>query len=358
MAGEKIVICELLAYVNTYRKTSAAYNVKQAVLQHYNVDKITEARNTMVEHVKDIIPQFPSLGAKRTDSVNRTAKEIMVFDIIDMYKALDKTSGVTVPVFVAADVRDLPPACPEVAADIMSVHETLASQQRQLAELLNTVTQVRKDVEKNKQDIKKNSQVMPDETNAETGQDAQTQNDRCPPTDEPVNQDPPRASGSKAGYRDAVQKKPNKQNTAAGEAVVASDGEGFQAPGRRPNKGINKSQGANQGTLRTPQHRSKVSGACGTAANDGLCAGPKQFQMQITNVGCEVTEQQIADYIATAGSGTVVAEKVEDMSSPDWDTKRFIVTFKTAHRDAVNAPDFWPKDIYYKRWFKAKAKKD
>ena len=72
-----MILSELLAYVNTYLSKSGEFNLRLAVLQHYDVDEISKARSIMEANVKELIPTYPNFGKKRTDSVNRTAKEIM-----------------------------------------------------------------------------------------------------------------------------------------------------------------------------------------------------------------------------------------------------------------------------------------
>ena len=369
---KKLIVNELLAYVNTYRNSSTTYHLKSAVLQHYCVEDIGSARGTMVEHVKDIIPQFPNLGAKRTDSVNRTAREIMVVDIIDMYKALDKCNGDDVPIFVAANVKNLPPASPEVAADIMSVMETVASQQRQLAELLDAVTSIRKDVEKNKESlVNRDHEPVIRSTISVSAPVAKSGYQESHGLPKPGGHVRKLVAGQSKQYSEALSKPTEKRNETVSQSdnsrvmvtgdanveqqelrtpeVRDNEGANFQPQKKRPNKGVNKGQGHSRPTV------SRVSG---TADNNRLRAGPKVIQLQITNVNSEMTEKDIEDYITSTGDQTVAAEKVEDMSSPNWDTKRFVLTFKIEHREAVTAPGFWPKDIYFKRWFKAKNKQD
>ena len=107
----------------------------------------------MEEGVKNIIPKFPHLGKKRTDSANRSAREIMVSDIVEMFKWLDELPDRSIiPTFAAVNIVNLPPASPESAADIMSVMETLSAQQRQLTQLQETVKTLRSDVDKNGDD--------------------------------------------------------------------------------------------------------------------------------------------------------------------------------------------------------------
>ena len=46
--------------------------------------------------------------------------------------------------------------------------------------------------------------------------------------------------------------------------------------------------------------------------------------------------------------------QVEDTTSEGWNTRRFLLTFDFKYYDRVMAQDFWPQQIYYKRWFTRK----
>lgn len=367
----KLVLSELLAYVSTYIGKSGEFNLRMAVLQHYDVDEITSARSIMEANVKELIPNYPNFGKKRTDSVNRTAKEVMVNDITEMFKMLDKlTDRSGIPVFVAADLSKLPPAAPETAADIMSVLETLARQERRIAQLQETMTATRKDVEKNRDDIR---EVLPklaqvSETNADvTGKPEMS---RSMSSVRPTSQASAIASGSRnedavmappATYSAAAKSVSQRVTNAKGKSeecaiVLEESGEqakedeksgGFRASVKRPNKGSNKGLGAS---------RTKPPRSSGTGDSDRLRAGPKAFQMQITNVGSDVNIEDIKEYIKSSNDGSIEAQNVEDMTGEHWDTKRFVITFDYKHLNTVNEQGFWPKNIYFKRWFAPKAK--
>ncbi len=76
----------------------------------------------MEESVKQLTPYFPHLGKKRTDSHNRPASDIMMDDIINMFKAFDSVKDQKIPRFM----------CDEAAGSMMTVMENMASQQSQI----------------------------------------------------------------------------------------------------------------------------------------------------------------------------------------------------------------------------------
>ncbi len=63
--------------------------MKLAVLDYYDYDDIAGARHVIEDRVKHLIPNFPHIGKKGTNSPNRPANDIMMNDIIDIFKALD-----------------------------------------------------------------------------------------------------------------------------------------------------------------------------------------------------------------------------------------------------------------------------
>ncbi len=72
----------------------------------------------MIDNVRDVIPDFPHLNKKRTDSVNRQASNIMVDDMHDMFRALDNVEDQwLVPRFMCDNVCKLP-GSPDAAWNI------------------------------------------------------------------------------------------------------------------------------------------------------------------------------------------------------------------------------------------------
>ena len=345
MSNQPMIACELLAYVATYRKKSTELNLRMAVLQHYTLEEIQIAKVKMEDNVKELIPNFPHLGKKRTDSPNRTASEAMICDILEMFKWLDSVGDdAEIPVFVAVDVSRLPSASPESAADMMSVMESLASQQRQLQQLQEAMTTMRRDVDQNKSKIESQ------------GPKRQQLN---PPSEVAVNkveedegdEDAAAAAGAtgSANLADGAEGDEHRMTKDTKKSYVdkvketAVDGVGpFLKAGKRPNKG-------------SSQVKSKPQRVSGTSESAMLRAGPQSFQVQITNINKEVSEEDIKKYIASVKDGNLQAQKVEDLTSEGWDTKRFVLTFDVCHMDTVMAQDFWPKRIYFKRWFPSRG---
>ena len=148
----------------------------------------------------------------------------------------------------------------------------------------------------------------------------------------------PSTSSSQSGgnrlYSGAVQREP--------QAKTGS--EGFQQQVKRPNKGTNSANG------KSKKHASMG----GTSDSGTLRAGPNTFQIQVTNVNSDLSDDDIKAYLS---SKSVEPVKIEDKTSPGWETKRFLLTLPFDNFENVMSPEFWPKKIYFKRWFPAKAAK-
>ena len=118
----KIVVNNLLMFINSYRSRSAGVQIKTAVLKFYASDEVEDARQELVDNVKDVIPNHPNINKRRVDSANRSAKDIMVEDILNIYKALDNADQDQVPRFVSEDAAKLP-GCPEAAGNMLSLYD-------------------------------------------------------------------------------------------------------------------------------------------------------------------------------------------------------------------------------------------
>ena len=345
-------------YVCTYRSKAAQMNIKNVVLDFYDSSDIATARQTLEDSVQHLIPACPVLGIKRTDSVNRTASAIMIDDIFDMLKALDNVKNKVIPRFMSADATKIPPSGPEAAGSLMAVMETVSSQQRDINQLKESLCALMSDYSKIKKDIENNQSTITAvaqsvENLGNTSVPVASQLKR---TSETV------TSGGCQGGPKSIQTEvtpgtshdsrvPITSETPAGRsyvrAVTTPDGDdGFQSKVKRPNKGINK--GLGKDNMKPKQAR-----VVGTGESALLRAGPQSFQLQITNVNSDLNEDNIKEYIQ---SKDVEIQGIEDKTSEGWQTKRFLITFDYNHYEKVMATEFWPKKIYYKRWFPAKMK--
>ena len=347
----RIVVNNLLMFVNSYRSRSAGTQIKSAVLKFYASNTVENARKELVDNVKDVIPNYPYLNKKRMDSANRSAKDVMVEDILDMFKALDSAEQEQMPKFVSDDASKLP-SCPEAAGNMMSLYDDLAAQQRAIANLQESMTKVMKEVVQNTSDLAGLKRIPKEKSpkiNAEVSRRSAIGGEKTNNFEESDPVEPPiEATTSYAGV--ASTKEPLELGPPSDTTQNKFQEVGPRS-GKRPNKGQMKTA---EGNDRRPQ---KTKGIGGQAdQSDLLIAGPTQFKVQITNVNPGLRPDDIKAYL-NAKQDNITPIDVVDTSSPDWGTKRFLLTFVYEHMNHVLAKEFWPKNIYFKRWFTPKSKK-
>ena len=342
----EVVDNPLLMYVSTYLTRSSRLQLKLATLKYYGAGEVIAAKETLEDSIKELIPESPHYG-KRLDSPNRSASEASADDIIDMFKALgDVEDRVRTPVFVATDATKLPPTGPEAAGSLMVVFEALSKQQQQIEQLQETLITVRSDISKNRNDI---TDIAKKSRKAASQNRQVVREDDAAPDAEPEST-PGGAVGQhqERGYAEAVVRPPGIVDSQTAETVNST----FQVVGpnngRRPNKGNAKNSVTDNEQVAVKKKDPRTGG---TAEDAGLLtAGPATFQVVITNVSPSLGTDDIATYVKSKQDG-ITAVKVEDTSSEGWSTKRFLLTFDYSYHDVIMAQEFWPKKIFFKRWF-------
>ena len=356
----------VLMYVSSYRSSSAHLNLKNAVLSHFTAEDVAAARQMMEESVRVVIPDHPLIGKRRTTSVNRPACDANLEDIVEMFKSLDKCENEDIPQYVCSSASSLPPAAPEAAGNLLAVLQSVAAQQRQIAEMQETMTTLRLDIESATQKANKNEGEI-NKLTAEHHRPLRRQNKSAQPVlgaqiagDRAAAREDSQESGLVSDESDAQSQdsdqhasddgnkgKPsqpspavvtqrNDSYAAALQAPSLVGEEGFKKGGKRPNKGQGKKKTSQGGT---------------SESSEILTAGPEKFMVQITNVNSNLDEGKINEYLVSKG---IENATVENTSSENWSTKRFLITLSYQNYSTVMAPEFWPKRIYFKRWFPAR----
>ena len=370
----------LLMYVSSYRSGSAHLNLKNAVMNHYTAEAIATARQIMEDSVKTAIPDHPLIGKKRTTSVNRSASDANLEDIVEMFKSLDKCENEEIPQYVCSNARSLPPAAPEAAGNMLAVLESVAAQQRQITQMQETMTNMRLDIESANDKAIKNEDKI-DKIVLATGISAKSNSEaECVPRKQAAKEtrstpalteqrekktDKGNRNGLTQAQENNQQVDSNDEEPQAGidladqepSTYAASlkaqpkdmEDNGFKKGGKRPNKGggTRKQEGQGQKSIK---NLSKG----GTGDSDLLKAGPEQFMVQITNVNSSLDGEKIKEYLTSKGVEVIT---VEDTSSENWSTRRFVITLHYKDFSTVMATEFWPRRIFFKRWFPAKPAK-
>ena len=111
---QKVILNELLAYINVYRHNSTVEALQKVVLTHFSHDEITEAKHLLVREVQlqafDGIAQFLT---ERRNSSTRPAHEAEVEDVIGILDVADTVQALDGILFVPCNFQTMPKYGPE-----------------------------------------------------------------------------------------------------------------------------------------------------------------------------------------------------------------------------------------------------
>ena len=317
-----------------------------AVMTFYSEEDIHEAKIKLMRAAQDAV-DIRDIKENRQNTAQRSAKEKEVEDIIQIMKWIDEDDEVTIE-FVAKDLTRLPPSAPEAGGSTTSLIEIMGRQTSQHMELRNLVTEIKSEMQNLKEDVENNKRLL----ERRSTRDALYATAAAP-------------SSSTQGQQESRMKQPavstNEITTAGPANIVKADGqpvETYQTAGRNGTSRLNKGSGTsrpNKGNTAPPKSNRKQGKA---DASDVLQGGPSQIFVQITNVRPHVTADNLSAYIANHTENGIKEVSIQDTSSEGWYTKRYILEFDSKHKDTVLSEDFWPGNIYYKRWFPERKKPD
>ena len=334
MKNKSFIVNNVLAYIATYIKRSSLIQLKLAVLGFFTEHDISSAKQVMYEDIKDL--DLLISNVTRHNSATRSAKEAELDDIILVFHKIDGDDSFNMPRLLVEDITKLPPAAPESGACVMTLMDSMAKIQRDMQQLQQSMGTMRTEVTSHGEAIMNMQRVTNSDPTAPSyarAASAEYQPSTAGPSTSQRN--PQGITISPDTVADAIRK-------------VAGDHSSVRSS-QKPQGGINLAAGPSRSR---DQSRGKV----GTSTNNGgLKAGPKEFQVQITNVNQEITENEIRDYIKGVDNDIVI-NSIKDTSSEGWQTKRFLLTFDTTHYDNVMSSSFWPSKIYFKQWFPARPK--
>ena len=327
---KKPLIDPVLAYMATYIHRSSDIKLRIAVSSFYNEDVIEVAKKLLLQGIDHLKINIGEAGKDRHNSAQRSAKEANVEDIMQILKVLDKHTGDDKPQICVEDITKLPPAAPEAAGSAMSLYEVIAEQKKALRTLQETVTSIRADVMANTKDVAAMKEL--NKTKA-------------------VN---PRSYASAIGQVQQPQHAAGPSVHAAGPNVQAKETDVINID---TNDGYSlvQSKASRKQDARNRKQQTRKNGSA--EASDSLAAGPTDFLVQLTNVSPSVETETLERYIKEKDSEIEVLE-VSDTTSMGWETKRFLIKFKMTEYEKVMGEDFWPRRIYYKRWYPERRRID
>ena len=316
------VINAMLAYIGSYQHQSSTLQLKIAVLSYFDDQNIDCAKKTLLEAILPLGLDIGDAHKDRQNSSTRSAKEAAVEDVINIFKALDRAGDeLEKPIFVIDDVSKLPPVAPEAVGSRMTLLEQMAKQEREIQTIYQMLQGMQKNITDNSSQIT-NLKETPVNSYA-----AIARNTNRPASMTATAGPAARSSASNVTTSDVA-------NALTLINKTGDNTDGFVPAGPRPNR----------------QRKLNKSAAGKADAGEELKGGSDVFHMQITNVHQSITDEKIKAYVRNNDT-YVQLQKIEDASSPEWETKRFILTFKAEDKETVLQEDFWPTKIFYRQWF-------
>ena len=268
------------------------------------------AKETICNLVKDTIDIKKEMPA-RQNSTGRSAKEASFDDIVTIMNKLDVIDHDIA--FLVEDVSRVPPIAPE-SGTMMALMEELTKMKNVMNHLRNMVLELRQE----------NSHYTswPNLQRTSPGFWEMNGQEACP-------------SEQAAGPSNTA----SEQQEATLAEVAAKDAEKRYTL-VKPKK---KKETVPRNT------KKKKTLPKGTAeGSESFQSGPMNYKVVLTYVHPDATTESVKKYITDKG---IEPLNVEEKSSPEWDTKRFVVKMPADSQETVMTPAFWPKKIAFKRWF-------
>ena len=323
----EFIVNSLLTYVKTYYDRATPLRLKIVVASFYRQDEVETAKDLLLEVAAQYNIEVGDADKDRQTSSNRSAKEAAIDDIVLIMKLFDQDPSNIMQTlkFCADDIRRLPAAAPEETDSALTLFEELAEQKNRMEEMNKILMSLMGDVSANKQAISKMSNRPQAPASFASIMQQQQPTESTKSINPMVNAEAPAL------------------NPPMANAATADDG--FKLV---TNPKLNRQQRGDQ-AKRQPRRAGAIKGS------SSLKAGPTTFQMQITNVHQSLDAEAIKQYIKETDE-EVVPSEVTDTSSHDWETKRFLITFKFEDFEKVMTESFWPEKIYFRQWYPAKKR--
>ncbi len=129
--GQKLVVCELLAYLSSAMQESSKDMLKKSVLSFYSDEEVSTAKDILWNSYTEDM-----LGKKiRRNNGERSSKEKNVEDIVDAVLLIDQNRKQwEIVIFCAVDLKRIPKFSPE-ELDVVSVVDRLALIEKQMCDM-------------------------------------------------------------------------------------------------------------------------------------------------------------------------------------------------------------------------------
>ena len=346
-----IIINNLLAYVNSYRKRSTKVKLLNACIKFFLDTDIICAKVALYDEYNAVLGTAP----RRNGSYLKDKSEFNLEDILDAFTALDR-KGISV-ICASSNVNDLPKFNPE-ELDLSSILDRITSIENKLEEHGSKLDENYAHLTKNKSEIensKRNITSVQNEVQTsinlanETRVNTEKQGSDFIELKNKIESGtmPTYATAFKSGLSNArnVTPQPNlngmsstarRPSTGAGTVGRPSTGAGTD---RRPsiNAGTNRRVGGYR-----PPARYGTTNATGTNYNFGMPLPSRYVVIERVTKGTK--REEINDYIKWKNSDVPI-RAIKFMSKSDSYYERLLIEVSLEHISIVKKEDFWPEGV-------------
>ena len=352
----------MLAYCQSFIKNHDVNTVAKALENYFEEQELFSARQLLRNKFSEMLQGMDIIKVKqRTSSSLRSSCNAIAQDIAEaVYKLSDHMNA---PTFIVSDLRKLPILQPDMLKE-NCLAERLLLMEKKLLKMEEWKEEQQKSNDADRQRLRK----IEDEV---------TQKSNWPhpsmPTPFPaMTPAPPNNRGSNAwnvtkswgteSKNSNVQYRRHEinENEKAAEAIggTVPNGTQSQAPGVDDNDGhwqLQPQQRRKEVRDMRKERSRQNQRIQGSANNTDVKAGPgPNRDLWIYNVDKEMDDQQLRKFIEDGGSsksGKVHIRLWEARYEDHWDTKKFRMTIGLSDYARVFTEEFWPKDIYVRKYW-------
>ena len=318
--SENCIISEVLCFVQNTDSNKTKNDTAKILLGFYDADEINDAKNKLFRFAENNDEAKSKLEIPRQTTRRGDAKKKGdVDDLLDLWGKLD-AAKVTMPTFVAAKLRRLPPLNfnDEGAGSLAAIVLEMSAQLHALTTKVNDIGRMNQSSNKTIPQIQKTLLMNRDIVNAAKPQALDvTTNDM---TD--LDNDFPLLSS---------------QLNAPAAAIPISWAE-------TANKYL-PPQDSNMQKKNIRQIRGKAVTGCGT-----LKTAPRQMAVFAGRLELSTTEEELTEFLTTKGLAGVTCRKLTAKDGRAFKSAAFRVACDVRHAEALFDPDSWPEGSEVREW--------
>ena len=330
-----IIINNLLAYVNTYRKRSTNVKLFNACIKFFSKEDITSAKVALYDEYNVVLGTAP----RRLGSKHKSKAEFELEDILEAFTALDRKS--IDAICASSNVKDLPNYNPEelelssIVERIISMENKLQEHSTRLDENFTHLTKNKSEIETNKRNISNIQNEVQSSINIanKTRTNVHKQESEVTELKNKIESGrmPTYAAASKSGLSNARSVSPQPNMNRRPSAA------------RRPSGNDNNWRVA--GSRKRPPARYGTINATSGSYNFGMPLPSRYVVIERVKKG--KTIEDINDYIKSKNNNIPI-RSIKFMSNSKAYSESFLIEVSLEHINIFKKEDFWPEGVRFR----------